>query len=74
MWTQLFDHVMTSARLGSAKPDAAVWQIAIEQLGATPASISFFDDREDNIAAAAAAGIHAHHWTGLGSLDFLHDR
>ncbi|WP_130176542.1 HAD family phosphatase [Cryobacterium sp. SO1] len=70
-WTQLFDHIMTSARLGSAKPDAAVWQMAVKQLGTTPTDISFFDDREGNIAAAAAAGIRAHHWTGLGSLEHL---
>jgi putative hydrolase of the HAD superfamily len=62
---------MTSAQLGVAKPDDQVWAIALEHLGAPAIEVSFFDDRDDNVAAASSFGIDAHHWTGLHTLEAL---
>jgi putative hydrolase of the HAD superfamily len=72
-WGARFDHVMTSARLGTAKPDADVWPLACERLGSPAERILFVDDKPDNVDAARAAGIHAHVWEGLTTLDRILD-
>ncbi len=53
----MFDHLIFSARLGVAKPDAAAFQAALDTMGASAADVTFIDDRPDNTAAAAALGI-----------------
>ncbi|MFD2340847.1 HAD family phosphatase [Clavibacter tessellarius] len=68
-WGARFDHVMTSARIGMAKPDADVWPLAAERLGSPAERILFVDDKPDNVEAARRAGFHAHVWEGLGTLD-----
>ncbi|MFT2753336.1 HAD family hydrolase [Clavibacter sp. Sh2088] len=72
-WGARFDHVMTSARLGMAKPDADVWPVAVERLGSPAGRILFVDDKPANVDAAREAGIHAHVWEGLGTLDRILD-
>ncbi|GAA2335662.1 HAD family phosphatase [Saccharopolyspora halophila] len=61
-WAPWFEHLLFSGDLGIAKPDPRIWRILTDALGAAPEDCSFFDDREDNIAAARAAGIDAHLW------------
>jgi putative hydrolase of the HAD superfamily len=58
-WLAEFHHKTFSHRLGMAKPDAAIYRHAAEGLGVPPAEILFVDDREENIAAAQAAGMNA---------------
>ncbi len=58
-----------SARIGMAKPDADVWQHAVERLDSPAERLVFVDDKPANLDAARAAGIHAHVWEGLGTLD-----
>jgi putative hydrolase of the HAD superfamily len=58
-WIADFTHRTFSHRLGIAKPDAAIYQHAAEGLGVPPSEILFIDDREENIMAARAAGMHA---------------
>ncbi len=79
-WLTRFDHLTFSHRLGITKPEAAIYGYAARGLGLEPARILFIDDREDNIAGARAAGMHAIRYTdhhsfmeamrnaGLGSL------
>ena len=56
-WLEAFDHHTFSHRLGIAKPDAAIYQHAVEGLGVPAAEILFLDDREENVQGARAAGM-----------------
>ena len=58
-WLERFAHHTFSHRLGVVKPDAAIYRHAAEGLGLRPAEILFVDDREENVAGARAAGMHA---------------
>ena len=58
-WLHNFTHHTFSHRLGIAKPDAAIYQHATEGLDVPATEILFIDDREENIAAAQAAGMQA---------------
>ena len=59
-----FTHHTFSHRLGIAKPDAAIYQHAVEGLGVPAEEILFVDDREENILAARAAGMVAVQYLG----------
>ena len=59
-----FTHRLFSADLGLVKPDPAVFTVALGVLRTGPGDVVFVDDRLDNVAAAAALGIRAHHFTG----------
>jgi putative hydrolase of the HAD superfamily len=56
---EAFDAYLFSCTLGAVKPDPAVFDAALDRLGATPASAFFVDDSPRNVAAARAAGLHA---------------
>jgi putative hydrolase of the HAD superfamily len=60
----LFDVKVISALVGVAKPDPAIYRVLLERLGTRPESTVFVDDREQNIAAAAALGIRAIRFEG----------
>ena len=60
---------LVSAELGARKPDAAVYRLAMERYGATPETTFFTDDSAENVAGAAALGIHAHQFTTPELLD-----
>lgn len=62
-WVRPIEHVLISAHLGYAKPDAAIWAELIARLGAHPSEIVFFDDRVTNVAGAREAGLRAEPWT-----------
>jgi putative hydrolase of the HAD superfamily len=62
-WMAEFDHKTFSHRLGMAKPDAAIYRHAAEGLGVATEEILFIDDREENLIAARAAGMHAIQYT-----------
>jgi putative hydrolase of the HAD superfamily len=55
----LVDEVVLSAEVGFAKPDPAIYRIALERLGAVPDEAVLVDDAEENVAAARAIGLHA---------------
>ena len=70
----LFQTVIISGLLGVMKPDPEIYERMLASIGAT--TCVFIDDREENIAAAAAAGIEAIHYTpteGPGRLAVLLD-
>ncbi|GII54359.1 hydrolase [Planotetraspora thailandica] len=52
-----FDEVVSSARVGAAKPDPRIYQIAAERAGANPQRCLFVDDRAENAEAAVALGM-----------------
>jgi putative hydrolase of the HAD superfamily len=54
----LFDAYLVSAYLGLRKPQPEFFARALEIAQRDPAECVFVDDREENVAAAAAAGIH----------------
>lgn len=63
-WLTKFAHHTFSHRLGMAKPDVAIYRHAADGLGVTPNQILFIDDKDENIAAARAAGMIAVQYSG----------
>ncbi len=45
------------------KPDRAIYDHHVETFSLDPAATLFFDDTEENVTAAEAAGWHARHFT-----------
>jgi putative hydrolase of the HAD superfamily len=77
-WTRSFRHLLFSADIGVAKPDAGSWRTLLHRLGAEPDACLMLDDRQYNVDAARAAGLHAERWSGadaarrvLGDLGLL---
>jgi putative hydrolase of the HAD superfamily len=60
---RFFEHLAFSCFLGSVKPEPACYRAVLGMLGARPADVVFIDDRPENVAGAAAVGIHAVHFT-----------
>lgn len=56
---RLLEHLLFSCELRAAKPDPACYQAALARLGAQPGAVTFLDDRQPNVAAAAALGLRA---------------
>ncbi|MCU0806003.1 MAG: HAD family phosphatase [Burkholderiales bacterium] len=54
-----FEGVVISGEVGVAKPDPAIYRIAIERLALAPAQTLFVDDMPANVEAARACGIEA---------------
>jgi putative hydrolase of the HAD superfamily len=59
-----FDVTLSSCYLGMRKPGAAIYRKALDILGHPAERILFIDDRQENVAAAAAAGIKAIRFEG----------
>jgi len=51
------DVMILSAEVGCAKPNARIYQIAMERLGVGPEEAVFVDDVAENVAAAQALGM-----------------
>lgn len=66
--THHFDRIFNSSELGLAKPDPSCFQRVAEGLGAAPRDCWFVDDSQLNVAAAAALGMHVHHFTTTARL------
>ncbi len=62
------DGTVYSYKLGCRKPEARIFELALEQAGTTAAESVFIDDMEVNVAAAAELGVHAIHFTGVADL------
>jgi putative hydrolase of the HAD superfamily len=63
-----FRVAFSSCYMGLRKPEPAMYRRAIDILGCPPQRILFIDDREENVAGAAAAGIKAIRFTGAEAL------
>ncbi|WP_393082227.1 HAD-IA family hydrolase [Streptomyces sp. LN704] len=60
--TDLADHVVSSARVGIAKPDRRIYDIAVERAGVPAERCLFVDDTLENVEAASALGMRAVHY------------
>ncbi|MFE5589196.1 HAD family hydrolase [Streptomyces sp. NPDC056549] len=58
----LADHVVSSARVGVAKPDPEIYEIAARRAGTAAGRCLFVDDRLENIEAAIALGMTGVHY------------
>jgi putative hydrolase of the HAD superfamily len=60
----MWDVIINSARVGVAKPDARIYEIAAERIGVPPQACLHIDDLEHNVRGAEAAGFSAIHHKG----------
>lgn len=58
-----FDHVIASAHIGSRKPDRAFFEHIDRLLQLPKDAVVFWDDKEENVAAAQEYGFHAFVYT-----------
>lgn len=58
----LFDPLIISAHIGTMKPNAAAYRAVLDALQRPADETIFIDDSTDNIAGAAALGIHTLHY------------
>ncbi len=63
-WARHFRVTLFSGDVGCVKPDAEIYRLLLDRLGAAPADCLFFDDRQSNVDGAKALGIKAHLWHG----------
>jgi putative hydrolase of the HAD superfamily len=56
--------MIISAEVGIAKPDARIYQIAVDRLGVLPGEALFVDDVIENIQSARAFGLKTIHYQG----------
>ncbi|SEB38064.1 putative hydrolase of the HAD superfamily [Amycolatopsis tolypomycina] len=59
-----FRVTLFSGDVRCVKPDAKIFRLLLDELGAEPADCLFFDDRESNVDGARAVGLRAHVWNG----------
>lgn len=59
-----FEGMLFSCRIGQAKPSPDCFVAALQAMGATPESVTFIDDRQANIDAAAGLGMYARLFSG----------
>jgi putative hydrolase of the HAD superfamily len=62
------DAVVNTARIGVAKPDAAVYALAAERAGAAVERCLFIDDTLANVHAAQEVGMIGHHYRNADAL------
>ncbi len=63
-----FRIALSSCYLGLRKPEPAMYRRAIDIVGGPAERILFIDDREENVAGAATAGLTALRFTGSDAL------
>jgi putative hydrolase of the HAD superfamily len=59
---QLFDLFISSAVVGTRKPDREIYLTACTKLGSQPQNCLFLDDNEENILGARKVGMQTIHW------------
>ncbi|MCF4138657.1 HAD-IA family hydrolase [Streptomyces sp. Tue 6430] len=67
--TELADEVVSSARVGLAKPDRRILELGAARAGVRPERCLFVDDTEENVEAAAALGMTAVHFRAAADLE-----
>lgn len=70
----LVDVMIYSGEVGVMKPDARIYQLALERLGLPAESVVFVDDFIENVAGAQAVGMRAVHFTSPGQAMAALDR
>jgi putative hydrolase of the HAD superfamily len=64
----LFDEVLTSWELGSAKPGHEIYRKALQRLGVDTGECLFIDDAQENVDAAVAVGMRGIHFRDAAQL------
>ena len=64
-----FRDIVVSGDEKMAKPDPAIYQLALTRFGLSAGQTIFIDDREDNIDAARAEGMAGHLFTSAAALE-----
>jgi putative hydrolase of the HAD superfamily len=67
-WLPEFDSRTFSCEVGVCKPAPEIYRDCLNKLGAQPSEVLFLDDREPNVRAAEALGLHAVLFTGPGEV------
>lgn len=67
-WIGHFDVLIWSYQHLMAKPDPAIYQLALQRLGTSPEETLFIDDKHENIDAALALGFKALQFTTIDQL------
>lgn len=62
------DDLIVSARVGMAKPDPAIFELALQRFGLTAEETVMIDDTVRNLDAAEAVGLATLHFTGADKL------
>jgi len=57
-WLSHIDHQVFSCEVRAIKPDPEIYRHTLSMLKTAPSEALFVDDREENIQAARAAGVH----------------
>lgn len=68
----VFDHfqdIVISGEENLVKPDAAIYQLALDRFGVAAGQCLFIDDRRDNIEGAEALGIKGHQFQDAEMLE-----
>lgn len=68
----VFDHfadIIVSGDEKLAKPDPAIYRLALTRFGLAPGEAIFIDDRADNVLAAAENGFVAHQFVDAATLE-----
>lgn len=63
-----FRDIVVSGQEKLAKPDPAIFMLAVERFGHAPENMLFIDDNAANIAAAQTLGWHVHHFHSADAL------
>lgn len=58
-----FEHLLFSCDFRAVKPDPSCFGQALDRLGVPAAGVTFVDDRQENVTAAAQLGMHAIRFT-----------
>ncbi|WP_350347193.1 HAD family phosphatase [Agromyces sp. G08B096] len=65
----LFERVFVSGELGLVKPDAAIYERVIDELGIAPGEFVFIDNKAENVEGAIAVGGAGHVFTDAAALE-----
>ncbi|WP_139417599.1 HAD family hydrolase [Agromyces laixinhei] len=65
----LFDRVFVSGELELVKPDAAIYEHVIDELGIAASDFVFVDNRAENVEGALAVGGEGHVFTDAAALE-----
>lgn len=61
-FADVFDEMIISSEVGLVKPEAAIYQLALQRLGVEPQEAVFLDDMPANIEAARKLGLQTIHF------------
>ncbi len=63
-WLDPLTEIFASFHFGMRKPESEIYLQTCERMGTKPSEVLFIDDRSENVEAARAVGMMAHHSSG----------